>query len=86
MAGILFVGISLMLGIMTKLGGYIGSIMLFLMFISGSLLPEHNPLIDEHIIYILILLGLTTVPAGEWIGLGKEWKKLTLIRNNPLIH
>lgn len=85
MAGLLFIGLSLMLGIMVKLGGYAGTAMLLLMFISGSLLPEHNPLIDEHIIHALVLLGLTTIPAGEWIGLGKEWKKLPLVRKNPIL-
>lgn len=85
MTGLLFVGLTLMLGIMVRLGSLAGALMLFLIFISSSLLPEHNPLIDDHVIYILILLGFTTLPVGDWLGFGKHWKKLFFVRQNPIL-
>ena len=86
MVGLFFVGLTLTFGVLVRLGGSAGMLMLILIYISGSLPPEHNPLIDEHIIYALTLLGLTTIPAGDWLGLGKLWKKLAFVRQHPLLH
>ncbi|MBP6926395.1 MAG: hypothetical protein KBB70_01715 [Candidatus Pacebacteria bacterium] len=55
MAGLLFVGITLLLNKYVRWGSIVGSIMLALMYLS-LMLPENNPIIDEHIIYILVLL------------------------------
>ncbi|MDP2629657.1 MAG: hypothetical protein Q8P45_03085 [Candidatus Harrisonbacteria bacterium] len=55
MLGLLFIGLSLILNIKTKLGAYAGVLLLLLMY-SAALPPEHNPVIDEHIIYALVLL------------------------------
>jgi len=45
--------------------------------------PEHNPLLDEHIIYILVLNGLAYVKAGRVWGLGIWWSKQKLVKKNP---
>ena len=40
-------------------------------------LPQkHNPFLDEHIIYGLLLLALANFKAGMHLGLGKWWSKL----------
>lgn len=63
MAGLLFVGLTLLLGRYVKLGSLAGALMLALMYLA-LLVPENNPLIDEHIVYILVLM-LIASDAGE---------------------
>ena len=72
MLGLLFIGLALLSGIGANIAGYAGAVMVLLMWLS-SLLPEHNPFLDEHIVYMIILIGLATVKAGQWVGLGK-WR------------
>lgn len=55
MIGLLFVGLTLVSNKFIKLGCLAGSTMLLLMYLA-LLLPENNPVIDEHIIYILVLM------------------------------
>jgi thiosulfate dehydrogenase [quinone] large subunit len=85
MLGLLLIGLSLMLGIGVRVAGYSGSLLLFLMFLAASLPPEHNPLLDEHIIYILVLLAFTRLPVGEWLGLGKWWSALPIVKKYPAL-
>lgn len=54
MLGLLFVGLTLALNKYVKWGCLAGSLMLFSMYLA-LLLPENNPIIDDHIIYILVL-------------------------------
>lgn len=54
MAGLLFVGLTLIFNKFVKWGTVAGCAMLALMYVA-LLLPENNPIIDEHIIYILVL-------------------------------
>jgi thiosulfate dehydrogenase [quinone] large subunit len=61
MVGLLGIGISLLLNKYIKLGAYGGALMMILMYLA-ALFPENNPIIDDHIIYalVLILLAETT--------------------------
>lgn len=54
MLGLLFVGVTLIFNKFIKWGCIAGTLMLFFMYLA-LLLPENNPLIDDHIIYILVL-------------------------------
>lgn len=63
MAGLLFVGLSLLFNKYLKWGAIAGSIMMILMYLA-LLLPENNPIIDDHIIYILVLIILATKGRG----------------------
>jgi len=49
--------------------GASGAVLVTLMWM-GNLPPEHNPLIDEHVVYAVLLVGLALVRAGQWYGLG----------------
>lgn len=55
MAGLLFVGLTLIFNKYVKWGAVAGSIMLLLMYLA-LLWPENNPIIDDHIIYALVLI------------------------------
>ncbi|MCS7183944.1 MAG: hypothetical protein NZ866_01180 [Patescibacteria group bacterium] len=79
MVGLLGVGLGLMLGIFMKLSTFFGSVMLFLMYLAGFLPPQHNPLIDDHIIYIITLIVLHFSEAEKYLGLGSWWEKLKIV-------
>lgn len=55
MLGLLFVGVGLLLGAWIKSASVVGIVMLALMW-SSLLWPATAPGVDEHIIYILVLL------------------------------
>ena len=55
MLGLLFAGLTLLLNKFVKWGCLAGSLMFLLMYLS-LLPPENNPIIDEHIVYILVLI------------------------------
>lgn len=74
MLGLLLLGLALILGIGVKVAGYSGALLMFLMWLS-HLPPENNPVLDEHIIYLIILIGLARVKAGQVVGLGKWWSE-----------
>ncbi len=80
MIGLFCIGVSLILGIGVRIAGYSGALMLILMYLAGFIPPEHNPIVDEHIVNALVMLGLTAVPSGEYLGFGKWWAKQGLVR------
>ncbi len=54
MCGLLGIGLSLILNKYVKVGALSGIVMLVLMYLA-LLWPENNPLIDEHIVYAVLL-------------------------------
>ena len=79
MLGLLFLGISLFLGIFMRLACCAGVVLMLLMW-SSLLPPEHNPIVDEHIIYSLVMITLLKFEAGKFLGLGVKWSKSWLVR------
>lgn len=65
MLGLLFVGLTLLFNKYVKLGCLAGSLMLLFMYLA-LLFPANNPIIDEHIVYILVL-GLLAFKSEEKI-------------------
>lgn len=84
MLGLLLIGLALIFGIGIKIAGYSGALMMLLMWLS-LLPPEHNPILDEHIIYLIVLLGLTIVKPGQWFGLGKQWVNTRIVKKYPIL-
>lgn len=74
MLGLLSIGLALLFGVGVTIAGYSGAVMMLSLWLS-NLPPEHNPFLDEHIIYTIVLIGLATVQAGQWVGLGKWWSE-----------
>ena len=84
MGGLLLVGSALLLGIGMKIAGYSGALIMFLIYLS-LFPPENNPLIDEHIVYIIILIGLAIRSEKQKFGLGKKWSEFQLVKNYPIL-
>ncbi|HET9138126.1 MAG TPA: hypothetical protein VFO68_05320, partial [Actinophytocola sp.] len=49
---------------------------------TGELTRSTNPLLDDHIIYALVLLTLAALYAGRYWGLGNRWERLNIVRRN----
>jgi thiosulfate dehydrogenase [quinone] large subunit len=84
MLGLFLVGLALLLGIGVKIAGYAGSLLMLLIYLS-LFPPENNPFVDEHIIYIIVLLFFTTTPVGQTFGLGSWWTKTRLVKRLPFL-
>lgn len=82
MGALLLLGMALVLGIGSKMAA-IGGGVLVLMLWSSHVPPENNPIIDDHIIYLFLLLGLWRVRAGRAFGLGKWWSQTKLVKRFP---
>ncbi len=57
MAGLLFVGVTLLVNRMVRWGSIAGLLMVLLMYIA-VLPPANNPVLDEHLVYAVIFIGL----------------------------
>ncbi|MBC8500399.1 MAG: hypothetical protein ISS25_03750 [Nanoarchaeota archaeon] len=84
MIGLLLIGLALIFGMGVKIAGYTGALLMLLMWLA-VLPPEHNPILDDHIIYGLILIGLTFVKSGHWLGLGKWWSGTELVKKHSFL-
>jgi len=84
MLGLLFIGVSLTLGIFMRLGSWSGIIMLFLMYLAVGLPPEHHPFIDDHFMYILVILLLLWGNAGKYFGLGNAWYNSSFVQKHKM--
>lgn len=84
MLGLLGVGVALILGVAKNLAVISGVAMMLMMYL-GALPPQHNPLIDEHIIYSVTLLLFLTMPVEDWIGMGEWWKRQRIVRKYPIL-
>ena len=84
MLGILAIGLPLVLGIGVRIAASIGVVMLLMMY-SALLLPENNPVLDEHIIYAVIMAGVAIGNPGYEVGLGRWWGKTKLAKSLPVL-
>lgn len=81
MIGLLGIGLALVLGIGIRIAAVSGSLMLLMMW-SAALAPENNPFMDEHIVYALTLVVLALMGAGRFIGLGRQWEQLPVVKKH----
>jgi len=84
MLGLLFIGASLILGIFVKLGGFSAIILLFLMYTAVGMSPENNPFLDDHIIYIVVIILLILTNSGKYLGFGEWWNNTSLVKKFSL--
>ncbi|PIP55516.1 MAG: hypothetical protein CO183_00840 [Candidatus Zambryskibacteria bacterium CG_4_9_14_3_um_filter_42_9] len=63
MIGLLFVGVTLIINRFVVWGAIAGMAMLLLMYLA-VFPPENNPILDDHIVYILVLALIATKSRG----------------------
>ena len=79
MLGMLLVGGALILGIGVRIAGISGAFMMILLYLS-HIPPANNPILDNHLIYLIVLVGIAIVRPGKWLGLGEWWANTKLVR------
>ncbi len=84
MAGLLFIGVSLLLGIFVRLATSAGMLMVVLMW-SAALWPANNPILDEHIVYLFIFAAINMANSQQKWGYADYWKTTELVKNNPIL-
>lgn len=72
--GLTLIGLALILGVLTRYASWAGIAMMALYYLPVLHFPyvgDTSYLVDEHIIYILVLLVLSFAHAGNYWGLDK---------------
>lgn len=92
MLALLGLGLALLLGVALRPAAVAGTILLALMWIAewplarstsaGKATSSTNPLIDYHLVYLVVLIVLAAFAAGDTWGLGRRWAGLDLVRRN----
>lgn len=70
--GAILIGVGLIFGFLTRWASWAGIIMMVLYYFPVLDFPhvgEHSYLIDEHIIYILVLSVIISLHAGRYLGI-----------------
>ncbi|OGE75441.1 MAG: hypothetical protein A3K05_00265 [Candidatus Doudnabacteria bacterium RIFCSPHIGHO2_01_48_18] len=84
--GLALLGVSLILGIGVRITSWCGAALMALYYLPILRFPyvgEHSYLVDEHIIYILVLLYFSKAGAGRaWWGMEDWFASLPFIRKN----
>lgn len=75
MAGLLGIGIAMLLGIGMRIGAASGFALYMLMYLAAFPMTT-NPILDDHVIMAVLLIALAGLAAGDHLGLGKQWRKL----------
>jgi len=84
MLGLLLIGVALTFGIAMKLATVTGSFLLLMMW-SAALWPDNNPILDDHIIYVLVLIGLKFNNSQQRLGLRNWWTNQSLVKKLPIL-
>ncbi len=84
MAGLLLIGLALMLGVGMRVAGWSGAVLVLLMWLA-HFPPANNPIIDEHTVYLIVLIGLavTNTKPGRIFGLGQAWAATDVVKKYP---
>jgi thiosulfate dehydrogenase [quinone] large subunit len=85
MLSMLLIGLGLIFGIGTRLAALGGIVWMTIFYTATAIWPEHNPFIDDHVIYAIVLAGIAYVGAGRYYGLGEFWERLPLVKRLPIL-
>jgi thiosulfate dehydrogenase [quinone] large subunit len=80
--GLAGIGTALLLGIGMRIAAGAGALLLTMMY-TVVLPPETNPVIDDHLILAVLLIGVAAAGAGATFGLGRWWANTPLVKRLP---
>jgi len=83
--GLTLLGVSLILGIAVRFSSVLGSLLMVLYWFPVLTFPyvDHGYVVDDHIVYALVLLYFAAVGAGRSYGLGELCARLPLCAKYP---
>lgn len=86
MLGMLAVGVAVILGIGLRISAVAGTVILLFMYLAewsfGPNAASTNPVVDYHIIFALSLIVIAVLSAGDSWGVGRSWKRLSVVQNH----
>lgn len=84
MAGLLGIGVTLLLGVGMRIGTAAGALMYAFMY--AAVLPlENNPVVDDHLVGVIVMVVLGLSAAGSTWGLGRWWKRTGIVQKFPVL-
>ena len=84
MIGLLGIGVTLLLGVGMRIGTAAGALMYAFMY-AASLPLENNPVVDDHLIGVIVMVVLALGAAGTTWGLGHWWNRTALVQKYPIL-
>ena len=83
--GLTLLGVSLILGIFIRLSSVLGALLMILYYLPALDFPylDHSFIVDDHIIYALVLILLATLRAGRTWGLDNWCLNLPICSRFP---
>ena len=81
MLGLLGIGAALLFGIAIRLATTSGVILLFMMWMA-SLPIKTNPLIDDHLVYVAVLVAICYGLGQQKWSLANWWQKMSFVKSN----
>ncbi|RYC09612.1 hypothetical protein [Nocardioides zhouii] len=84
MLGLLGIGVTLLLGVAMRFGTAAGALMYAFMY-AASLPLENNPLVDAHLVGIIVMTVLALGAAGSTWGLGHWWNRMDVVEQHPVL-
>ena len=85
MISMLTIGVALMLGILVRPAAIAGIVWMLMFYTASAIWPANNLFLDDHLIYAIVLAGLAWVAAGRYLGFGRRWERLGIVRRNRLL-
>ncbi len=84
MLGLLGIGVALLFGIAMRLGTAAGALMYAFMY--AAVLPlENNPVVDDHLVGMIVMAVLAFGAAGATWGLGRRWARTRVAQASPVL-
>ena len=84
MLGLLGIGVTLLLGVAMRIGTAAGALMYAFMY--AAVLPlENNPVVDDHLVGVIVMAVLALGAAGTTWGLGHWWNRIPVVEEHPVL-
>lgn len=84
MLGLLGIGLALTCGIGMRFAAAAGAT-LYLMMYAAVMVPENNPVLDDHLIGAVTVVVLALTLAGDTWGAGKAWARTQLVQRHRFL-
>ena len=80
--GLTLVGLALLVGAFVRWSAFWGAVMM-LFYWASSLPLAHAIVVDDHVVYAMLLFGLGAFGAGRILGLDEYLEKTSVVESNP---
>jgi thiosulfate dehydrogenase (quinone) large subunit len=84
MLALLGIGLALTFGVGMRIAAASGAVLYLMMWVASMPL-ENNPVVDDHLIGVIVMVVLALGAAGTTWGLGRWWNRTSLVRKYPVL-